>query len=287
MRLVFVTPRYGPNILGGAESLVRGFAERLVHQGWRIEVWTTCAQDYYTWQNVYPTGVETIHGVIVRRFPALVYQGKDEQNSKAFGHFPDTPEAEYHWIGEGVHSPQLYHYLFKHGENFDYLIFLPYQFGLICYSASICPERSIIWPCLHDDVVAHFEPVRVMLHQAKGIILNTHAERRFLHHKLQVVPSREVIIGYGLQKIMGQATRFYKRYPYLKAPFILYAGRLEKAKNVHLLINYFIDYTQSTPEYLNWVILPNRTSMTLMPLLRCFVSHRFLKALALPSWRPG
>ena len=68
MQLAFIIPRYGPNILGGAESLARGFAERLTQQGWRIEVWTTCAHDYHTWQNVYPAGTETINDEVLLYF---------------------------------------------------------------------------------------------------------------------------------------------------------------------------------------------------------------------------
>lgn len=247
MRLAFIIPRYGPDILGGAESLTRGFAERLARQGWSIEVWTTCAQNYHTWQNVYPAGTETINGVIARRFPAFIngVRNNDNEIPKAFGNFADTPDAEYGWIDEGMHSPQLYHYLLTHGKNFDHLIFLPYPFGFICYGASIYPERSIIWPCLHNDAVAYFEPVRVILNQARGIILNSNAEKRLLYQGLQVKNPRYQVIGYGLNGKRGIAKRFYDHYPHLKAPFILYAGRLEKGKNVHLLIDYFIDYSET------------------------------------------
>jgi len=52
VKVAFVTPRYGPEIVGGAEYLTRMVAERLKdhHQ---IEVLTTCAKDYRTWKNEY------------------------------------------------------------------------------------------------------------------------------------------------------------------------------------------------------------------------------------------
>jgi hypothetical protein len=66
-RLAFVVPRYGPEIVGGAETLARGFAERLADRV-EVEVLTTCARDHHTWQNVLPCGAERQNGVTVRRF---------------------------------------------------------------------------------------------------------------------------------------------------------------------------------------------------------------------------
>ena len=68
MRVAFVVPRYGTAIVGGAETAARLFAEHLVSgQGWSVDVLTTCAADFTTWDEVYPAGTETINGVHVER----------------------------------------------------------------------------------------------------------------------------------------------------------------------------------------------------------------------------
>ena len=54
MRLAFVTPRYGAEILGGAETQVRDYAERLAAAGHDVEALTTCAVDHHTWRNALP-----------------------------------------------------------------------------------------------------------------------------------------------------------------------------------------------------------------------------------------
>ena len=52
MHLAYVTPRYGADVIGGAELAVRMFAERIVERfGWRVDVLTTCARDLRTWAN--------------------------------------------------------------------------------------------------------------------------------------------------------------------------------------------------------------------------------------------
>src|SRR4029453_7109428 len=69
LRVGFVVPRYGDDIVGGAETLVRGLAEHLAAAGSKVEVLTTCAPDHLTWKNAVRPGVSLVRGVVVRRFP--------------------------------------------------------------------------------------------------------------------------------------------------------------------------------------------------------------------------
>ena len=64
-----MVPRYGPEIIGGAETAARALAERLVSlKGWDVEVLTGCADDFVSWADVRPAGVESVNGVRVVRF---------------------------------------------------------------------------------------------------------------------------------------------------------------------------------------------------------------------------
>ena len=52
MKLSFVTPRYGTEVIGGAETAARMLAERLcLRPDWEVEVLTSCAMDHLTWEN--------------------------------------------------------------------------------------------------------------------------------------------------------------------------------------------------------------------------------------------
>ena len=49
MKLTFVTPRYGTEVIGGAETAARMLAERLCRRSdWEVEVLTSCALDHLT-----------------------------------------------------------------------------------------------------------------------------------------------------------------------------------------------------------------------------------------------
>ncbi|HEY5023740.1 MAG TPA: hypothetical protein VII76_02075, partial [Acidimicrobiales bacterium] len=64
-----MTPRYGVEVMGGAESAARQLAEHLVAEcGWQVEVFSTCALDHITWDNVLPPGDSVLNGVTVHRF---------------------------------------------------------------------------------------------------------------------------------------------------------------------------------------------------------------------------
>lgn len=67
MKVAFVVTRYGPEINGGAEL----HCKKIVHKMksfWDVEVLTTCAKDYQSWDNHYKQENTFIDGIMVRRF---------------------------------------------------------------------------------------------------------------------------------------------------------------------------------------------------------------------------
>ncbi len=69
MKVAFVTPRYGPEVMGGAETAARQLAEHLVAEiGWDVEVFSTCTLDHITWEDVLEPGDSELNGVTVHRF---------------------------------------------------------------------------------------------------------------------------------------------------------------------------------------------------------------------------
>ena len=68
MKVAFVVTRFGDEINGGAEHHCKQFVERMKDK-WDIEVLTTCALDYYQWENHFPGGRLRHNGYTVNRFP--------------------------------------------------------------------------------------------------------------------------------------------------------------------------------------------------------------------------
>jgi glycosyltransferase involved in cell wall biosynthesis len=115
-RVAFVVPRYGPDVVGGAETLVRGFAEHLAAEGHAVEVLTTCARDHFNWANVHRPGALREHGVVVRRFPVRPRDGHRYVflEQRILRRRPLPIDEERQWVEASVASPELFAHLAAH-----------------------------------------------------------------------------------------------------------------------------------------------------------------------------
>ena len=256
MRLLCVVPRYGENVLGGAEALIRGFAEGAPALDCDVHILTTCATDAITWDNVAPRGAVRENGVPVWRYPLQPVNSprrQQELHYKLMTHQPLDPAEQYEWLDNGPHSPALYAHLQRYSREYDAIIFAPYVFPLIHYAAVIDPARSVIWPCLHDEAFLRFESTRLMLSRARGVIFNSQPESELARHHIGSL-AHSVVAGVGVRDIPGDAARFKGRHS-IDAPFILYAGRLEPPKNVPALFENFLAYKRDRGGDLKLVLM--------------------------------
>lgn len=244
-RVGFVAPRYGEEILGGAETFVRCLAEQLIAEDRvDVEVLTTSVRSHITWQNELPTGKSTIRGVSVHRFPvdaSVRNERRYEELHRRLIQRELLPVAEqYEWIDHSAHTPHLYAHLEQHGDAFDFVIFIPYLMGTTFYGTAIHPLRSVLWPCFHDEVYAYLRPTADMYRSCLGVMFNAYPEKR-LAHRLYGPHPGSAIVGFGFDPYQADPARFRRQHK-VTDPFLLYSGRLEGGKNVPLLIQNFIEY---------------------------------------------
>ena len=82
MKIAIVVQRFGTEIVGGAEAHAATLATQLFREyETPIEVITTTAKSYQTWQNEYPEGLEKKPGLRVRRF------NSDAQRARWFSQY--------------------------------------------------------------------------------------------------------------------------------------------------------------------------------------------------------
>ncbi len=253
---LFVVPRYGEDIVGGAEELARRFAEELLRRGTPVTVATTCARDHHTWSNHYPEGSHLINGVRVIRFKAETKIADHEIGRIgqiiASGEKVDEKD-EKRWLLSVVSSPDLIEFLRLEGRAFSHIILLPYLYGTTYLGAQIYPEKSYIIPCLHDEPYAYLSSVRETLLSVKGLIFNSNAEMSLAKNILGEGIQGSVV-GLGFSRPRYDAAAFFNRYP-IRGDFILYAGRREEGKQTPLLIRYFRRYLLETGGDLSLVLI--------------------------------
>jgi glycosyltransferase involved in cell wall biosynthesis len=245
--LAFVCPRYGTEVLGGAETVVREMAERLHARGLPVEVLTTCAVDHHTWENSYDPGMAYVNGIGVHRFP--IERG-NVKRQRALGDLigsgrTTSLEEQESWLNEGFRSSGLFHHLMENHNRYHTIILTPYMFWTTYACAQIAPHKNLLRPCLHDEIFARLDIYKPIFRDARGIIFNTDPEAE-LARGLFELPQHTDVVGEGIDVPTGvDAMRFRRKFG-IDGEFVLYTGRREWGKNVDLLAEYFARYVHRT-----------------------------------------
>jgi glycosyltransferase involved in cell wall biosynthesis len=268
VKIAFIVQRYGTDILGGSEYHCRLVAERLADRH-QVEVLTTCARDYISWENVYPEGADRVRGVTVRRFATSRtrdIQAFNQLSDRIF-HAPHSRQDELEWLKQqGPWSPGLVEYLERHHQHYDVLIFFTYLYAPTVMGLRIAPSKSLLVPTAHDEPAIRLGIYEDVFSSAAGIVWNTDAERRFVTERFHLRALVEDIVGCGVDvpearyagldeqpvqapvlptgrealppHLAGAANTFRRRHR-IHEPFILYGGRIDPGKGCEELLEYF------------------------------------------------
>ena len=242
MRVAFALARYGREVLGGAETLAAGLVQQAAAAGWDVEVWTTCAVDYASWQNEFPAGTAVEEGVIIRRFPVDPWDPTifHALNSQLQRRRVLPIDSQYNLLASGPHSSALVSHAEQHAAEFDAVIVMPYLHSLSYDVALVAGERLVFWPCLHDEPYAYMEPYRLLFEGAWGTVFISPEEASLALDGLKVKLARSAVIGSGVN--LETAGGSVAPHPYTRQPYLLYIGRLDPGKNVPLLYDYISHY---------------------------------------------
>ena len=258
-KIGFVTPWYGENIPGGAEMETREVIAHLKAVGLNVEVLTTCVKEFASdwFVNYHRPGIYKEDGVTVRRFAVRKGDGNAFQriNTKLLNGARISKEEEQIFFTNIVNSDALYSFMKKHEEEYSLFIFIPYMFGTTYNGMRLFPKKSVVIPCLHDECYAYLGELRKCFSQVKGIVYNALPEYTLANRLYYLKDVYQIVMGIGMETdITGEAGRFQKKY-HIKNPFILYAGRKDKTKNVHMLLEYFNKYKQEKQSDLQLVLI--------------------------------
>ena len=177
----------------------------------------------------------------VHRFPV---GGRDGARYEALHPRVLSGEASYaeelEWLANSVWSPELQRFLEQHEAEYDLVLFSPYLFGTTVWGAQVDPGRSALVPCLHDEPYARLETVRRVIESARGLPLQLGrrgAPRARASTDSTTAPSS----GWAGTR---RTSRRQPDSPSARrlGEYVLYAGRLEEGKRVHIAVDYAVRY---------------------------------------------
>lgn len=252
-RIAIVVPRCHSSVTGGAEAHGWQYA-KLLASNHDVDVLTSTARDYVSWDNELPEGVEQREGVSIHRFK--VTRGRSnyfhDLHRRLMDHFhgragqmaseritwADAMQEEF-IRAQGPNCPQLLRHLSEHGESYDAVIFLTYLYPLTFDGVrALRHRRWALVPTLHDEPPAYMPIIAHMARAAPNILWNTTAEkalaRRLWNHDVGPI----VAMAVATERVQ-QARR--------GAPYILYCGRIDSHKGCGRLLDAFAAYKARQP----------------------------------------
>ena len=240
-KLALVPPRYGADVVGGAETVLREMASGLAGRGWDVEVLTTCARDHFTWANEYPPGVDKIDGIVVRRFPTVVpasRQERAEHEAGLLGGRRLTLAEQQRWINSDLRVPELFHHLLDTVEEYRAVVLGPYMFWTTFAGWQLAPRKSVLLPCAHDEPYVRLDLFRPMFAGVAGLLFHSEPEHELAH---TVVPdlAPHAVVGSGVHVPERYDPERVRPAHGIDGRFLLYAGRREGAKGWEQLLDGF------------------------------------------------
>jgi glycosyltransferase involved in cell wall biosynthesis len=250
VRIAFVTPRYGPEVVGGAEAAARALAERLAAGlGWSVEAYTSCALDHLTWNDAFAPGESRLNGVSVHRFSVAESRSQEffklDERLRAAPRYASTSDAE-RWVElNGPVVPDLIAAVRESGA--DVVACYPYLYWPTVATVGHVPMPTVLHPAAHDEPALYLSVFEDTFTKSDALCYHGDAERRLVQRVYRVADRPQIVLGLGVDdpcpagrpggEILGMGDR----------PYLMYLGRVDAHKGVVMLERFFSLYKERHP----------------------------------------
>jgi glycosyltransferase involved in cell wall biosynthesis len=236
--VAFVTPRFGPEVVGGSEALMSEMALGMASRGWNVEVLTTTAIDHQTWASALSPVTRCEEGVVVRRFEAVsnFTRAGLATTERILRGEPTTVDEQLSWLNHPFRAPDMFLHLLAHVDDYDHVVLSPYLLWTTTVCLPVVAGRAVVVPCLHDEPYARLEVIRPVLRDPASVWFLSEPEHQ-LAHRLGRVAGHHVVMGGGVTVPQSYDAEGFRRRHGLTRPYILFAGRREFGKGWDWLLS--------------------------------------------------
>ncbi|HEV7886455.1 MAG TPA: glycosyltransferase family 4 protein [Acidimicrobiales bacterium] len=263
MRLLFVVQRYGLEVAGGAERAARDVAERMVGRGHHVEVVTSCALNYVDWANHYPAGSSELNGVLVHRLSV-----PDPRDDRLFGPLNarvvhgDPPLPLYiqeAWMrAQGPYLPDLPGWLWERAQGFDAVLFFTYLYWPIYAGLPAVAGRvpTVLMPFAHDEPYLKLPLFDTMFRLPDALGFLTEEEQALVQRRFRLArPTAVTGLGVDPAPAAASVASVRSALGLGDRPYLLALGRVDPAKGLHELFDFFAAYKARRPSDLALVVM--------------------------------
>ncbi|MEG0166347.1 MAG: glycosyltransferase family 4 protein [Ruthenibacterium sp.] len=258
LKIAIINQRYGLEVNGGSELYSRQIAEKLT-QNYDVDAITTCALDYTTWENYYPAGVETIHGVTVRRFPvdaprdARTFQAIDrEMNNNPYV----TAAQSNYWMDKmGPFSPSLLKYVMTHAQDYDVFIVVTYLYWPAVRTMPIVKDKAVFIPTAHEEPFIHFKMYEPIFKAPRAYVFLTEEEKNLVQNLFHTQEIPCDVMGVGVEVPQSVHPEAFREKFGITDDYFIYVGRIDEGKDCPRLFRYFLEYKKQHQNKVKLVLM--------------------------------
>ena len=256
-KIAFINQRYGLEVNGGSEYYTRLIAEQL-KEIYQVEILTTKALDYVTWENYYKEDCETINGVTVKRFE--VEQKRDlkrfsQATANVFQKINPTDQDEQKWVDEqGPYCPALINYIMEHEAEYDLFIFVTYLYYTTCIGITKVWNKAVLIPTAHDEPYINMKIYKDVFCRCKAIVYLTDEEKALVERKFHNQDIPNVVTAIGIEAVEKNDLLDFQQVKGINN-YIIYVGRIDELKGCKWLFQYFIEYKKRNHNDLKLVLM--------------------------------
>jgi glycosyltransferase involved in cell wall biosynthesis len=183
-----------------------------------------------------------LHGRLLQAFGSFV-PGKDH----------DVPQLR--WTialqedfirHQGPYSEPLFQFIRDRWRDYRALIFITYLYPTTYFGLQhVPPGRAFFAPTLHDELPAYLPAYKYAARRARELIWLTAAEQRVGRKLWGDLPGR--IVSMAIDTKLREPKS-------IRAPYLLYCGRVDPNKGCRELFEYFMTFKQQHPGKLRLII---------------------------------
>lgn len=219
--IAIVTARYGSDATDGPATLARAMAENLLRRGFRVTIFTTCAREAPAWRNEYPAGESLLRGAAIRRFPVR--------------------RAEGEWPAEqGPYCPELVQALAAAQPGIDLFIFFScWHYPTVAGLAAVS-KPAVLFPVARDEAPLRRAAMNEVFRRPDALFFLNGAEMELVRERF-APPGAMRLVRFGVEARSGCDEGTFRRRQRLVAPYLLYAGRIEKERGLEAVFDYYAE----------------------------------------------
>ena len=249
-RIALVNQRYGLEVNGGSEFYTRLIAERLAEK-YQVDVITTKALDYTTWEDHYTADEEEINGVRVLRFGVEKPRAADfnEFNGKYLSSGKRDIDTEKIWFEkQGPYSPAAISYIRENIGNYDVFIFVTYLYYLTVMGLPEAAEKAILIPTAHEEPFIHFKTFEKLFTLPRAFVFLTDEEKALVQGLFDCKHIPCQVMGTGVDIPCEPDEKSFREKFGIDGDYIIYVGRIDEGKDCPTMFKYFTEYKKRLPE---------------------------------------